>query len=89
MTQHHLIDKCNGNHYICVIGEVANYYGVHEIIAFDNGYDDDNVHDRKKLTIRHHHRHNHNSKHYQLSYNIPGNYSTSAKASSFDDGAAT
>ncbi len=33
--QRHLIDKCNGNHYICVIGEVADYYGVHEIIAFD------------------------------------------------------
>jgi hypothetical protein len=34
-AQHHLIDKCNGNRYICVIGEVADYYGVHEIIAFD------------------------------------------------------
>ncbi len=34
-AQHHLIDKCNGNHYICVIGEVADYYGVHEITAFD------------------------------------------------------
>ncbi len=34
-AQRHLIDKCNGNHYICVIGEVADYYGVHEIIAFD------------------------------------------------------
>jgi hypothetical protein len=35
MAQHHLIDKCNGNCYIRVIGEVADYYGVHEIIAFD------------------------------------------------------
>ncbi len=35
MAQHHLIDKCNGNHYIHVIGEVEYYYGVHEIIAFD------------------------------------------------------
>ncbi len=34
-AQHHLIDKCNGNCYICVIGEVTDYYGVHEIIAFD------------------------------------------------------
>jgi hypothetical protein len=29
MAQHHLIDKCNGNRYICVIGEVEDYYGVH------------------------------------------------------------
>ena len=35
MAQHHLIDECNGNHYIRVIGEVVDYYGVHEIIAFD------------------------------------------------------
>ena len=35
MAQHHLIDECNGNRYIHVIGEVADYYGVHEIIAFD------------------------------------------------------
>jgi hypothetical protein len=34
-AQRHLIDKCNSNCYICVIGEVADYYGVHEIIAFD------------------------------------------------------
>jgi hypothetical protein len=34
-AQCHLIDKCNGNCYICVIGKVADYYGVHEIIAFD------------------------------------------------------
>ncbi len=34
-AQRHLIDKCNGNHYIRVIGEVAEYYGVHEIIAFN------------------------------------------------------
>jgi hypothetical protein len=35
MYERHLIDKCSGNGYICVIGEVADYYGVHEIIAFD------------------------------------------------------
>ncbi len=34
-AQHHLIDKCNGNCYIRVIGEVEDYYGVHEIIAYD------------------------------------------------------
>jgi hypothetical protein len=34
-AQRHLIDKCNGNRYICVIGEVKDYYGVHEIIAFN------------------------------------------------------
>ncbi len=33
-AQQRLIDKCNGNCYICVIGEVEDYYGVHEIIAF-------------------------------------------------------
>jgi hypothetical protein len=32
-AQNHLIDKCNGNRYICAIGEVADYYGVHEIIT--------------------------------------------------------
>ncbi len=34
-AQRHLIDKCKSNRYIRVIGEVADYYGVHEIIAFD------------------------------------------------------
>ncbi len=34
-AQRHLIDECNGNRYIRVIGEVADYYGVHKIIAFD------------------------------------------------------
>jgi hypothetical protein len=34
-AQRNLIDECNGNHFIRVIGEVADYYGVHEIIAFD------------------------------------------------------
>ncbi len=34
-AQRHLIDKCNGNHYIRVIGEVEYYYGVHETIAFN------------------------------------------------------
>jgi replication factor A2 len=36
-AQRHLIDECNGNRYIRVIGEVADYYGVHEIIAFNIG----------------------------------------------------
>ncbi len=35
MAQHQMIHECNSNCYICVIGEVKNYYGVHEIIAFD------------------------------------------------------
>ncbi len=34
-AQRFLIDECNSNHYIHVIGEVEDYYGVHEIIAFD------------------------------------------------------
>jgi hypothetical protein len=34
-AQCHLIDKCNGNCYIRVIGEFEDYYGVHEIIAFN------------------------------------------------------
>jgi hypothetical protein len=34
-AQRHLIDECKGNRYICVIGEIADYFGVHEIIAFD------------------------------------------------------
>ncbi len=29
-----LIHKCNSNCYICVIGEVGDYYGVDKIIAF-------------------------------------------------------
>jgi hypothetical protein len=32
-AQRWLIHECNSNHYICVIGEVKDYYGVHEIIA--------------------------------------------------------
>ncbi len=35
MAQSWLIHECNSNCYICVIGEVKNYYGVHEILAFD------------------------------------------------------
>jgi aspartyl/asparaginyl-tRNA synthetase len=35
MAQHQMIHKCNSNRYICVIGEVEDYYGVHKIIAFD------------------------------------------------------
>ncbi len=34
-AQHRLLDECNSNCYIRVIGEVEDYYGVHEIIAFD------------------------------------------------------
>jgi replication factor A2 len=34
-AQRWLIHECNSNRYICVIGEVKDYYGVHEIIAFD------------------------------------------------------
>ncbi len=34
-AQRRLIHECNSNHYICVIGEVKDYHGVHEIIAFD------------------------------------------------------
>jgi hypothetical protein len=33
-AQHQMIHKCNSNCYIRVIGEVEDYYGVHEIIAF-------------------------------------------------------
>ncbi len=35
MTQHWLIHECNSNCYIRVIGEVKDYYGVHELIAFN------------------------------------------------------
>jgi hypothetical protein len=35
MAQHHLIGECNSNCYICVIGEVEDYYGIHKIIIFD------------------------------------------------------
>jgi hypothetical protein len=35
MAQRQMIHECNSNHYICVIGEVEDYYGVHEIIAFN------------------------------------------------------
>jgi hypothetical protein len=35
MAQRHLIDECNCNCYIRVIGEVEDYCGVHKIIAFD------------------------------------------------------
>jgi hypothetical protein len=34
-AQRRLIEECNSNHYICVVGEVEDYYGVHKIIAFD------------------------------------------------------
>jgi hypothetical protein len=35
MAQRWLIHECNSNCYIRVIGEVKDYYGVHEIIAFN------------------------------------------------------
>jgi hypothetical protein len=35
MAQHLLIHKFNSNHYICVIGEVGDYYGVHKITSFN------------------------------------------------------
>jgi hypothetical protein len=34
-AQCRLFHKCNGNGYIHVIGEVEDYYGVNEIIAFN------------------------------------------------------
>jgi hypothetical protein len=34
-AQCQLIHKCNGYPYICVIGEVEDYYGVNKKIAFD------------------------------------------------------
>jgi hypothetical protein len=34
-AQCQMIHECNSNCYICVIGEVEDYYGVHEKIAFD------------------------------------------------------
>ncbi len=35
MAQHCLLDECNSNCYIRVIGEVKDYYGVHKITAFN------------------------------------------------------
>ena len=35
MAQRQMIYECNSTRYIRVIGEVEDYYGVHEIIAFD------------------------------------------------------
>ncbi len=35
MAQRQMIHECNSKRYICVIGEVGDYYGVHEIIAFN------------------------------------------------------
>jgi hypothetical protein len=34
-AQHCLLDECNSNCHIRVIGEVEDYYGIHEIIAFN------------------------------------------------------
>ena len=30
-----MIHECNSDHFICVIGEVKDYYDVHKMIAFD------------------------------------------------------
>ncbi len=35
MAQHWMIHEFNSHHYICVIGEVKDYCGMHKIIAFD------------------------------------------------------
>jgi hypothetical protein len=35
MAQRQMIHECNSNCYICVIEEVKDYYGVHEIITFN------------------------------------------------------
>ncbi len=35
MAQRQMIHKCNSTCYIRVIGEVEDYYSVHEIIAFN------------------------------------------------------
>ncbi len=35
MVQRQMIYECNSTCYICVIGEIEDYYGVHEFIAFD------------------------------------------------------
>ncbi len=34
-AQRQMIHACNSNCYICVIGEVEDYYGVHKIIVFN------------------------------------------------------
>jgi hypothetical protein len=34
-TQHWLTHECNSDCYICVLGEVKDYYGVHKIVAFE------------------------------------------------------
>ena len=34
-AQHQMIHECNSNRFICAIVEVEDYYGVHEIIAFN------------------------------------------------------
>ena len=34
-AQCQMIHECNSNCYICVIGEVEDYYGIHKIIIFD------------------------------------------------------
>jgi hypothetical protein len=34
-AQRWMIHECNSNCYICVIGEVKDYYGIHKIISFN------------------------------------------------------
>jgi hypothetical protein len=36
MAQHWMIHKCYSNLYVCVIRDAEDYYGVQEIIAFDD-----------------------------------------------------
>ncbi len=45
-AQRCLIHKCNSNCYICVIGEVEDNYGIHEIIAFDDKFIDSPIFNR-------------------------------------------
>ena len=41
-----MIYECNSTCYIRVIGEVEDYYGVHEIIAFDDVFVDSPIFNR-------------------------------------------
>jgi hypothetical protein len=45
-AQRRLIHECNSNRYNRVIGEVEDYYGVHEIIAFDDIFIDSPIFNR-------------------------------------------
>jgi hypothetical protein len=46
MAQRCLIHECNSNCYICVIGEVEDYCGVHKIIAFNDIFVDSPIFNR-------------------------------------------